>query len=51
MFENIKYGSYPRNTDFDNLPIEYEQRLFTKQTIDSLTDIILERLKVSMIRR
>ena len=26
MYENIKYGSYPQNADFDDLPIEYEQR-------------------------
>ena len=28
-FENIKYGSYPQNADFDELHIEYKQRLFT----------------------
>ena len=50
-FEKIKYGSFPLNDDSDDLPIEYEQRLFTKQPIDSLTDNILERLKVSLIKR
>ena len=29
-FENIKYGTYLQNTDFVDFPIEYEQRLFTK---------------------
>ena len=24
-FDNIKYGSYPQNDDFDNLPIEYKK--------------------------
>ena len=32
--ENINYGSYYQNTYFDDLPIKYEQRLFTKQLID-----------------
>ena len=30
QFDNIKYGSYPRNDNFYDLPIEYEQSLFTK---------------------
>ena len=29
FFQNMKYGSYPSNADFDDLPIEYKQRLFT----------------------
>ena len=47
MFENLKYGSYPQNADFDDLPFEYDQRLFTKQPID---DKIIEMLKVSLIK-
>ena len=51
MFDNIKYGSYPRNYDSDDLPIEYKQSLFTKKSIHSLTDNIVEILKVSSIKR
>ena len=51
MFENIKYDNYPQNADFDDLPIEYKQRLFTKLPIDLLTDNSVERLKVSLIER
>ena len=29
LFENIKYGCYPQNDDFEDLPNEYKQRLFT----------------------
>ena len=47
----IKYGSYPRNSGFGDLPIEYEQRLFTKVPIDHLNNIILEISKVVSIRR
>ena len=50
-FENIKYGSYPQNSDFNDLPIEYEKKLFTKLPIDSLTDNTVERLKVISIER
>ena len=50
MFENIKYGNYPRNSDFDDSPIEYEQRLFTKQPINFLDSNIVESLKVSLIK-
>ena len=50
-FEKIKYGIYPQNADFDDLPIEYEQRLFTKRPMDSLTNNIVEKLKVSSIKR
>ena len=44
----MKYGNYPQNIYFNDLPIEYEQRLFTKWPIDGLSDNILERLKVSL---
>ena len=50
MPENIKYGSYPINDDFNDLPIEYEHMFFTKQPIDCLTNNIIERLKVSFIK-
>ena len=50
-FENIKYGSYPINADFNELPIDYENRLFTKKPIDSLTNNIVERLKVSTLQK
>ena len=50
-FENVKYVSFPRNDDFDDLPIEYEHMLFTRQPIDNVTDSIVERLKVSSIER
>ena len=33
------------------MPIEYEQRLFTKLPIDHLTNNILERFKVSLIKQ
>ena len=46
-FDNMKYDSYLQNIDFDDLPIEYEQRLFTRQQIDCLTNNIVEVLKVS----
>ena len=49
--KNIKYGSYPQNADFGDLPIEYEERLLKKWPIDCLTDNILESLKVSSIKR
>ena len=50
-FGNIKYGSYPRNVDSDDLTIEYEQMLFTKWTIDRLTDNIVENFNVSSIKQ
>ena len=50
-FDNIKYVSYPKNTDFNDLPIGYKQRLFIEWAIDHLTDNITERLKVSSIVR
>ena len=50
-FKNIKYESYPENAYFDDLPIEYEQRLFTKQPIDCLIKNNVERLKFGMIGR
>ena len=49
LFDNMKYGIYYQNADFDDLPIEYGLRLFTKQPIDCLTDNIVERLNVSFI--
>ena len=51
LFENILYGSYPQNYDFDDLNIEYEQRIFKKIQIDSLTNNKVERLKFSLIKR
>ena len=39
------------NADFDDLPIEYEQRLFTKLPIGSFTYAIVEGLKVSSIEQ
>ena len=50
-FETIKYGSYPQNADFDDLPIEYQQRLLTQQKIDGLIDNKLENLKVISIEK
>ena len=37
--------------DFDYLPIEYEQRVSTKVTIDCLTNNRVEKLKVSLIEQ
>ena len=37
LFEYIRYGSYPQNAGFGNLPIEYKQRLFIKLPIYHLT--------------
>ena len=51
LFENIKYESYPINDSYDDLPIEYKQRLFTKWPIYRLTDNIIERLRVISIKR
>ena len=51
IFENIKYDSYPQDNDFNHLPIEYEQRLFTKLPIGSFTYAIVEGLKVSSIEQ
>ena len=51
LFENIKYGSYYRNDDFNDSPIEYEQRLFTKKPIDSFTNNSVEIFKVGSIKR
>ena len=50
-FDNIKYDSYPQNDDFNDLPIEYLKRFFTKLPINCTTDSIVERLKVSWIER
>ena len=50
-FENINNGSYPQNADIYDLPIEYKQRLLTLKTIDSLTDNIVENLKVTLIKQ
>ena len=47
----MKYGSYPRNTDFNDLPIEYEQFFLTKQTIDRFADNIANFLNVRSIER
>ena len=44
-FENMKYGSYPQNADFDDLPIEYEQFFFTKRPIDNLTNNIVKKVE------
>ena len=49
--ENIRYGSYPQNDDYDDLPIEFEQRLFKERLIDHLTDKKIESLKVSFFER
>ena len=46
---NIKYGSYLESDDFEDLHIEYKQRLFTKPPIDRSFNNILETLKVSPI--
>ena len=50
-FDNIKYGSYPQNSDCDDLPIEYEQGFFTKRPIDCFANNIVERLKAIFIER
>ena len=47
--DKIKYGGYPQDSIFDDLPIEYKQSLFTKRPIDNLTDNSVERLKVSSV--
>ena len=47
----MKYGTYPKSSDFGDLPIEYKQSLFTKQPIDCLTENIIEMLKASMTKR
>ena len=49
--ENLKYGSYPQNVDFNDLPIECKQRFFTKRPIDCLNNNNLERLKVRYIEK
>ena len=49
LFEKIKYGSYPQNADFYDLPIEYKETLFKERPIYCLTNNKVERLKVSSI--
>ena len=49
--QKIKYGSYYRNDDFDDLSIEYELRLFKKLVTDYLKNNIVESLKVSSIKQ
>ena len=49
LFYQKQYGSYHRNDDFDDLPIEYELRFTTKPLIYRLTDNIVERLKITLI--
>ena len=51
IFENIKYGSYLQNSDFNDLFIKYKQIVLTRQPIDSLTYNSEERLKVDPIER
>ena len=41
IFWEHKLWSYPQNSDIGDLPIEYEQILFTKRPIDSLTNNIV----------
>ena len=48
-FENIKYGSYPKNYDFNNLSIEYKK--LKKTPIDCLNGYSVEGLKVSSVKR
>ena len=49
-FGKKKYGKYPRNEYLGDLPIEYEQRVFTKLPIDCSTENTVEMLKVSSIK-
>ena len=50
-FDTINYDSYPQNSDFNYLPIEYKQRLFTERSIYRLTDNSVDRLQVSLIEK
>ena len=43
-FDNLKCGSNPRNTDFDDLPLDYDQRLITKRPIYHKNDNIVQIL-------
>ena len=45
------YENYPQNCDFGDLSFEYDQRLITRLPIYCLNNKILERFKVSSIRR
>ena len=50
MLENVKYGIYPWDAEFNDLPIGYEQRLFTKKQTDRLNDNIVEKFKVILTK-
>ena len=51
MSDNWESESNPQNSNFDDLPFEYDQRLITRQPIDPLNDNIIEMLKVSLIKQ
>ena len=45
-FENWKCGCNHQSAKFDDFPFYYDQRLITRQLIDSINDNIVERLKI-----
>ena len=47
----LRTGSYPQNSDFDDLFIEYKQIFFTELPTYNLNDNIVQRLKVSSIKK
>ena len=49
-FREIKVWKLSPNATFDDLPIEYKKGLFKKRPIDSLTDNIVETLKVILVK-
>ena len=49
-FDNWNNGSYSLYANLDSLTFEYEQRLIIKRPTYCLRDIIVEMLKVSLIK-
>ena len=48
-FDNGMYESNPQNADFDDLPLDGDQRLITRQNIYRIHDDIIEILNNGLI--
>ena len=40
VFDNLKGGNNPQNSDFDDLPFDYDQMFITSWPIDSIIMIL-----------
>ena len=49
LFDNLKCLIIPRNTNFDDLPFDFYQRLITRRRIYHIHDNIVERLNNVLI--